>query len=151
MSENFIEFQEQTKRTKQEHYLWTEKHRPEDMSEFVGNESLKESLNRYIKDGDIANILLTGPPGTGKTSAAKILVNKINCDYMYINASSENGIETIRQKIIGFTTNAGFKDLKVAILDECLCEDTIVYVLRNGVEMGIPIKKLDENNYRSQF
>jgi replication factor C small subunit len=117
MSE-FLEFEGQTTKTQADQYLWVEKYRPRDMSEYVGNDSLKESMNRYIGEGDVAHLLLFGPAGTGKTTLAKMLVKKIDCDYLYINASSENGVETIRQKITGFASSAGFRDLKVIVLDE---------------------------------
>lgn len=115
---DFLEFKGQSKKTKKDHYLWVERHRPENMSEYVGNESLKESLQKYIDEGDISHILLYGPPGVGKTSGAKILVKHIDCDYLYINASDERGIDTIRDKVISFASSAGFHDLKIVILDE---------------------------------
>jgi len=114
--EEFLEFKGQNE--KKPHYLWAEKYRPNEMADFVGNDSLKESMNRYIKEGDLGHLLLFGPPGTGKTSLAKMLVKKIDCDHLYINASNENGVEVIRQKITGFASSAGFRDLKVIILDE---------------------------------
>jgi len=116
--EEFLEFKGQTEKTQIDHYIWTEKYRPNDLSDYVGNESLKESVERYISEGDIAHLLFFGPAGTGKTTLAKMLVKKIDCDHLYINASSENGIETIRQKITGFASSAGFRDLKIIILDE---------------------------------
>jgi replication factor C small subunit len=61
---------------------------------------------------------LYGPPGTGKTTLAKLLVKGIPCDHIYINASDENGIDTIRDKIKSFASSCGFKPLKVIILDE---------------------------------
>ena len=113
----FLEFKDQTE--KKPHYLWVEKYRPAGMDEYVGNDSLKESMNRYIEEGDLGHLLLFGPAGTGKTSLAKLLVKKIDCDHLYINASNENGVDVIRQKITGFASSAGFRNLKVIILDEC--------------------------------
>jgi len=113
---DFLEFKGTN--TKKPHYLWTEKYRPAEMTDYVGNDSLKESMNRYIKEGDLGHLLLFGPAGTGKTTLAKMLVKKIDCDSLYINASNENGVEVIRQKITGFASSAGFRDLKVIILDE---------------------------------
>jgi replication factor C small subunit len=61
---------------------------------------------------------LYGTPGTGKTTLAKLIVNNINCDFLYINASDERGIDTIRDKVQGFASSASFKPLKIIILDE---------------------------------
>jgi len=113
---DFLDFKDQTE--KKVHYLWCERYRPADINDFVGNDSLKDALSRYIEEKNIPHIMLYGPPGCGKTSGAKMLVNHIPCDYLYINASDENGIETIRQKIKGFASSAGFHDLKIIILDE---------------------------------
>jgi replication factor C small subunit len=61
---------------------------------------------------------LYGTPGTGKTTLAKLIVNNFNCDYLYINASDERGIDTIRDKVQGFASSASFKPIKIIILDE---------------------------------
>ena len=63
--------------------------------------------------------MLFGNAGTGKTTLAKLLVNNIDCDYLYINASDENNVETVRSKVKNFASTMGFKDYKVIILDEC--------------------------------
>jgi replication factor C small subunit len=101
-----------------EHKLYVEKYRSKVLDEYVGNETLKQVVEKYINQNDIQNLLFYGPPGTGKTTLAKLLVNNINCDYLYINASDERGIETIRDKVQGFASTASFKPLKVIILDE---------------------------------
>ena len=62
--------------------------------------------------------MLHGKAGTGKTTLAKLLVSNIDCDQMYVNASDENNVETVRNKIKMFASSVGFKDLKVIILDE---------------------------------
>ena len=100
------------------HSLLNEKYRPEDLSTYVGNSQLKESISKQLSQNDIQNYLFYGPAGTGKTTLAKIIVNKLDCDYLYINASDERGIETIRDKVSGFASSASFKPLKVVILDE---------------------------------
>jgi DNA polymerase III delta prime subunit len=74
-------------------------------------------LNTSIKTIS-KTLIFYGPAGTGKTTLAKLIVNNLNCDYLYINASDERGIETIRDKVSGFASTASFKPLKVVILDE---------------------------------
>ena len=101
-----------------EHSLFVEKYRSQTLEDYVGNEQLKQIIGKYIETNDIQNLLLYGTPGTGKTTLAKIIVNNIDCDYLYINASDERGIDTIRDKVQGFASSASFKPLKVIILDE---------------------------------
>jgi len=100
------------------HSLLNEKYRPEDLSTYVGNPQLKESISKQLSQNDIQNYLFYGPAGTGKTTLAKIIVNTLDCDYLYINASDERGIETIRDKVSGFSSVMSFKPIKVVILDE---------------------------------
>ena len=102
----------------QDHSLFVEKYRPQSVDSYVGNQEFKDIVSLYIAENDIQNLLLYGPAGTGKTSAAKLIVNKIECDYIYINASDERGIDTIREKVVGFASTMSFKPLKVVILDE---------------------------------
>ena len=101
-----------------ENSLYVEKYRSKTLNEYVGNDQLKQIIHQYIKNNDIQNLLLYGTPGTGKTTLAKLIVNNINCDFLYINASDERGIDTIRDKVQGFASSASFKPIKVIILDE---------------------------------
>ena len=101
-----------------ENSLWVEKYRPSDLKTYIGNEHLKDKVKRYLDESDVPHLLLYGKAGTGKTTLAKIVVNNIDCDYLYINASDENNIDTVRFKIRAFASTVGFKDLKVIILDE---------------------------------
>ena len=98
--------------------LWVEKYRPNVLENYIGNEHLKGTMAKYIEENDMNNMIFYGPAGTGKTTLAKLLVNNLNCDYLYINASDERGIETIRDKVSGFASTMSFKPLKVVILDE---------------------------------
>ena len=104
--------------TSKEHTLLVEKYRPTDLENFVGNEHIKKSIAQYLAQQDIQNFIFYGPAGCGKTTLAKLIANNLNCDYLYINASDERGIETIRDKVSGFASTASFKPLKVVILDE---------------------------------
>ncbi len=101
-----------------EHSLLVEKYRPTNIDNYVGNESIKNTIKNYITQNDIQNLLFYGPAGTGKTTLAKLITKNIDCDVLYINASDERGIETIRDKVSGFASTMSFKPLKVVILDE---------------------------------
>ena len=102
-----------------QHSLWVERYRPVSLENYIGNEHLKTKVSKYISTGDIPHLLLHGKAGTGKTTLAKLLVSNVDCDQMYVNASDENNVETVRNKIKMFASSVGFKDLKVIILDEC--------------------------------
>jgi len=101
-----------------EHSLFVEKYRPSSLENYVGNEHLKTTISRYLEQNDIQNLIFYGQAGGGKTTLAKLIVGNLDCDYLYINASDERGIETIRDKVSGFASVASFKPLKVVILDE---------------------------------
>ena len=98
--------------------LWVEKYRPQVLEDYVGNEVIKNKIADYLKEGSIQNLLFHGVAGTGKTTLAKLIAKNLNCDLLYINASDERGIDTIRDKIIPFASTMGFKDIKIIILDE---------------------------------
>lgn len=100
------------------HTLWVEKYRPNTLEGYLGNEDFITSLETWISKNDFPNLLLHGPAGTGKTTAAKLVVKNINCDFIYLNCSDENGIDVIRDKVKQFASGATFKPLKVVILDE---------------------------------
>ncbi len=99
--------------------LWVEKYRPTTLKNYIGNEHLKSKVEHYLNSGDLPHLLLYGKAGTGKTTLAKLLVKNIECDYLYINASDENNVDTVRTKVKNFASTIGFKDMKVIILDEC--------------------------------
>ena len=101
------------------HTLWVEKYRPNNLDTYIGNEHLKDKVSVYLESGDLPHLLLYGKAGTGKTTLAKILVKNIDCDYLYINASDENNVDTVRNKVKNFASTMGFKDYKIIILDEC--------------------------------
>ena len=101
------------------HSLWVEKYRPNKLDNYIGNDHLKSKVSVYLESGDIPHLLLFGRAGTGKTTLAKLLVGNIDCDYLYINASDENSVDVVREKVKNFASTLGFKDMKVIILDEC--------------------------------
>lgn len=101
-----------------ENTLLNEKYRPNNLDNYVGNANLKSTLAKQLSQNDIQNYLFYGPAGTGKTTLAKLIISNLECDSLYINASDERGIETIRDKVTGFASVASIKPLKVVILDE---------------------------------
>ena len=98
--------------------LFVEKYRPRYLDDFVGDNTIRTKIQEYLDTGKLQNLLLFGPAGTGKTSLAKLIVAQLGADHLYINASDERGIDTIRDKIIPFASSRGFNGLKVVILDE---------------------------------
>jgi len=111
-------FEQEKPKEKKENSLWCEKWRPDTLSEYVGNEHLKEKVGDYIESEDIPHLLFYGKAGTGKTTLARLIMNSIKCDYIVINASDERGIDTIRTKIKGFASTIGFQNMKIILLDE---------------------------------
>jgi len=118
---NFFEFElkvNDEKDSRKSHSLWVERYRPAKLNMFAVNMEYKKMFSKYIETNDIPHLLLYGTPGCGKSTLAGILVKNIKCDYIYINASDENGIDTIRDKVKAFVETASINDLKVVILDE---------------------------------
>ena len=113
-----MSFFENTQGEELQNSLWVEKYRPTKLDNYIGNSHLKEKVSNYLKSGDVPHLLFFGKAGTGKTTLAKLIVKSIDCDYMIINASDENNVDTVRNKVKSFASTVGFKDLKVIILDE---------------------------------
>ena len=103
---------------KKQHTLWIEKYRSENLDQYIGNEVIKSRITDCIAQNDIPHFIFSGTAGTGKTTLAKLIINNIKCDYIYLNASDENGIDMIREKVKGFASAASFQPIKVVILDE---------------------------------
>jgi replication factor C small subunit len=101
-----------------DHSLWVERYRPRTLDELIGSPAVKETLQIWIANKDIPHLLLFGPPGTGKTSIGKILIKHIPCDSLIINASDENGVDSIRDKVQDFCMTMGVQPLKIMFLDE---------------------------------
>jgi len=102
--------------------LWTEVYRPSDLDGYVfRDQAQKEQVANWISSGSIPHLLFSGAPGVGKTTLAKILIKQLNVneyDVLEINASRENSVDTIRDKITGFVQTMPFGSFKVVLLDE---------------------------------
>jgi DNA polymerase III delta prime subunit len=119
-----------------EHLLWVERHRPQTVSDCILPDRLKEVFQEYVNQKQIPNLLLTGGAGVGKTTIAKAMCNEIGCDYMILNGSDENGVDTIRVKIKNYASAMSFSGgRKVIILDEAdYLTPNAQAILRNAIE-----------------
>lgn len=102
--------------------LWVEKYRPKTLSEYVfKDDKQRKVVQQWIKEGGIPHLLFYGSAGTGKTTLAKVLINDLNVqepDVLYINASRDNGVDLIRERITRFASTMPWGDFKVILLDE---------------------------------
>ena len=119
-----------------DHLLWVERYRPQTVEECILPERLKTTFQEYVNQKELPNLLLTGGAGVGKTTIAKAMCNEIGCDYMILNGSDENGVDTIRVKIKNYASSMSFTGgRKVIILDEAdYLTPNAQAILRNAIE-----------------
>lgn len=102
--------------------LWTEKYRPNTINDYVfKDENQREQVEFWVKEQSIPHIILSGSAGTGKTTLAKALVNELNIDpydFLEINASKENSVDTVRERLSNFVSTMPFGTFKIVLMDE---------------------------------
>ena len=102
-----------------DHMLWVEKYRPHKIEECILPEALKKTFQEYVNRQEIPNLLFSGTAGVGKTTVARALCEEVGCDYIILNGSDENGVDTIRNKIKNYASSMSLTGgRKVIILDE---------------------------------
>lgn len=116
-------------------FLWVEKYRPQTIDECILPESIKETFKNFVASGELPMFLFSGGAGVGKTTIAKALCAAVGAEYMFINASVENGIDLLRNKIKSFASSVSIESsTKVVILDEA---DSLSASMQTGLRSFI--------------
>ena len=120
-----------------EEFLWVEKYRPKKIEDYILPENLKQTFMAFVEQKEIPNLLLSGGPGTGKTTVARAMLEELGRDYVVINGSMNGNIDTLRNDIQQFASTISFSGgRKYVILDEAdyLNANSTQPALRNFME-----------------
>ena len=109
-----------------EHTIWTEKYRPKEFSDVLGQDSVVSKVEAFVKGKNMPHLLFAGPAGVGKTSLALVVARQMfkdswHSNFLELNASDERGIDVIRNKVKDFARTRAIGDVpfKIIYLDEC--------------------------------
>lgn len=122
---------------KHDEVLWVERYRPRVIEDAILPQRTKDTFKKYVSDGNVPNLLLTGGPGVGKTTVAKAMLEELGCDYIVKNGSLNVGIDTLRYEISSFASAVSFSGgRKYVIFDEAdyLNAANVQPALRNFIE-----------------
>jgi len=120
-----------------EDFLWVEKYRPKSIEKTILPSTLRETFQRFVDQGNVPNLILTGKAGVGKTTVARAMLEELQCDYLIINGSMNGNIDTLRNEIKEFASSISFTGTrKYVILDEAdyLNPQSTQPALRNFME-----------------
>jgi replication factor C small subunit len=98
--------------------LWVERHRPKTLDAVALSDEHRNTLRSYLMKGEFPHLRLTGPPGTGKTTCARVLIAAVDCQVLSLNASSDRGIDTIRGDVSEFVRIRSKHRWNVVYLEE---------------------------------
>lgn len=119
-----------------EELLFVEKYRPRKIEDVILPREIKNTFQEFIKQGFLPNLILSGPPGCGKTTVARAVLEELECDYIVINGSMNGNIDTLRTEIMQFASSVSFTGgRKYVIIDEAEgLSNTTQQALRNFIE-----------------
>jgi len=127
--------------------LWVTKYRPQHIEDIIFQSDAHRSFFHEIVEGkrQLPNLLLSGVQGTGKTTISLALMKDLNInplDVLLVKCSDETGVDNLRDNVGRFAETMPLGDIKIVRMEECLEENTLIMILRNEIEIGIPIKDL---------
>jgi DNA polymerase III delta prime subunit len=130
--------------------VWVEKYRPSNIDDVLSDKDVLSKFRQYIQEKDIPHLLFTGLPGCGKTTCAKIIANSITKHVLYVNASENPSVDTIRNKVANFCSTLALDGLKIVILDEFDgMSQASMETMRNTMEQYVKTSTFLSSNSKS--